>query len=109
MTNSKYLHLVFDNFINDNIGPLRKHQLAGGRRQAYTPTIWKLTQCGYARENSLGNTLSGRGIVFANALDNASEVGCGISRPTDAYHARNICSMRSTTSSCSSRSPRRAE
>ena len=85
MTDAKHLHLVVDDFINTNIGPGRKHQLAGVLGQADAPDVRKFPQAGDVLINGLGNAPGGSGIIFSDVLDNMRQVVGGLGGLPNAH------------------------
>jgi len=93
------LYLAFDNFVNDDIGPWRKHQFTGMFHPADAPSVRQRFKQRYAFVNSLGHAMRGSRIIRPNLFDYVSEViGC-VSSPANRHQERNSRSMRSTTSS----------
>src|SRR5579862_6387189 len=101
--------LALDNFVHCYVRPWSEKKLSGVLGQAGPSTVGKVAQRGYTMVNGLRDLPCGFGIIFTDLLHDAGEIVSGVSSPANASHERNICSMRSTTSSCSSKSPRRAE
>src|SRR5208283_4398325 len=102
-----HLILARGNFVHCDVGPGSENKLSGVRGQAGPSTVGEIAQRGYTLVNGLGNPPGGFGIILTDSLHNAGQVASGVSSPADAGHERSIFSIRSTTSSCSSKSPRR--
>ena len=99
VSNAEHLYLAFDDFVNDNIGPRRKHQLRGMFRPADAPSVGQRFKQRYAFVNCLRHAMRGSRIVRTDPFDYLGEViGC-CSSPANRYQERNSRSMRSTTSS----------
>jgi hypothetical protein len=82
---TKHMHLVADDFVNRDIGPWGKDQLAGVLGQAYPSDVRKLPQSGDALIDGLRHTAGRGGVIFADVLDDMCQVSAGRGRPPDSH------------------------
>ena len=85
VADTKNLDLIADNFVDCDVGPRSKHELAGILRQSDSSAVRKCAQPSDVSKNGLSNGAGGSGIVFADVLDYVSEIAICCTRPSDAH------------------------
>ncbi|HXM40688.1 MAG TPA: hypothetical protein VN924_05515 [Bryobacteraceae bacterium] len=79
----QHMYLVFDNFVDSNIGPRGKHKRSGVVGQPYSSTVRKSAELSNGSVNPLCYLLRGGGVIFADPLNDAGEVVGRIGRPLE--------------------------
>jgi hypothetical protein len=77
MADAENLHIVFEDFIDYDVGPRGEHQLPRIGCQSDAPAFRKCSKRCYTFVNRLGNALCGRRLLCTDAFDNSRKISCG--------------------------------